>query len=198
MTTIHEPTGVREFTAGVTFRAFRQVAARRGWTVDGLLVLLAARHETFGGPRESAFYEPPKAYLHRVLRRGHAGDDDHVVPYRCLIRLYVEAVTHDGRLSPGERPCVCGCGEGVRGRRQYATAACRKRAERERRVSGVRDCPDRPQNLHVPQGLFRDISAGPVSGYPCHTSAAQIGSAAGWADERAHRGDGPVGTGASA
>jgi hypothetical protein len=84
----------REWTEGVTFKAFRWLAMRCGWTLDTVAALLVARGANgWGGPREGPYYEAPKAYLHRVLRRGHAIDDDVVIPYRGLISLYVEATT---------------------------------------------------------------------------------------------------------
>jgi hypothetical protein len=98
MTSLHEATGIREFTEGVSFCAFRQLAARRGWSVAGVLALLA-RHgaDDFGGPRSSPYYESPRRYLARVLDgRASRDTDELVIPYRGLIALYVAARVHEG------------------------------------------------------------------------------------------------------
>jgi len=128
----------REWSEGVTFREFRQLAQRCGWTPESVAAALAARGANgWGGPRESPHYERAGTYLHRVLRRGHAVDDDQVIPYRCLIALYVEA-TAPPRLPPDVRRCGCGCGSPVYGTHAYAAPACRNRAWR-RRVAHVRN-----------------------------------------------------------
>ena len=114
MTTIPRPPVLaqgrrQEWTEGVTFKAFRWLAAQRGWTPDMIASLLATRGANgWGGPRESAYYEAPKAYLHRVLRRGHAIDDEQVIPYCGLIALYVEATTPRA-VGDEFRRCACGC-----------------------------------------------------------------------------------------
>jgi hypothetical protein len=132
------PQGRRqEWTEGVTFKAFRGLALRSGWTPDAVAALLAARGANgWSGPRSSPYYEAPGAYLHRVLRRGHTIDDDVVIPYRSLIALYVEATT-PGVVGDDVRRCACGCGSPVYGRHQYAAAACRNRAWYRRDVSDV-------------------------------------------------------------
>jgi hypothetical protein len=189
------PQGRRqEWTEGVTFKAFRGLAAQRGWTPDAVASLLAARGANgWGGPRESAYSEMPKAYLHRVLRRGHAVDDESVIPYRCLIALYVEMTAARAGGDDVCR-CVCGCGSPVTGRHRYATGTCRVRAHRQRRVSAVTDSPEGPENAQQRQGVFRYILADPVPGYPCNGLAPQIGSPAVAPAAQTHRGDGPVGT----
>jgi hypothetical protein len=174
--------------------------ARRAARVDaghGRQSARGPRRERLERPAESAYYEAPKAYLHRVLRRGHAVEDEHVIPYRGLIALYVE-VTTPRPVGDDVRRCACGCGSPVRGRHRYATGACRVRALRQRRVSAGADEPEGPENAQQRQGVFRYISADPVPGYPCNSSAAEIGSPAVEADTRAHRGDGPVGAGGPA
>jgi hypothetical protein len=124
---------LREFREGVSFRDFRVIAAREGWTVDSILDHVG--RGTFGGPAASPFYEPPTAYLARVLRKGHAVDDDHVIPYRCLIALYVEATRLPKARPIPLRRCACGCGSPVFGRR-YAAESCRTRG----RLAKVTDC----------------------------------------------------------
>ena len=116
----------REFEEGVTFREFRMIAARESWTVESILD--AVGRGTFGGPASAYFYEPPNAYLGRVLRKGHAADDDHVIPYRCLITLYVQATRLAKATARPLRRCACGCGSPVFARRLYAAASCRIRA----------------------------------------------------------------------
>jgi hypothetical protein len=189
MTSLHEATGIREFTEGVSFCAFRQLAARRGWSVEGVLALLA-RHgaDDFGGPRSSPYYESPRRYLARVLDgRASRDTDELVIPYRGLIALYVAARVHEGPRAPGDAVC-CGCGRAVTGRRRYASGTCRVRALRQRRVSNVPDKPDRLRNPHAPQGLFRYIRARQIDSSSCNTLLAQIGPDALAADRRAHAG----------
>lgn len=50
-------------------------------------------------------------------------------------RAIAMAISSLGRLAPTLRPCVCGCGRPVTGRRAAATPGCRKRMERRRRVT---------------------------------------------------------------
>jgi hypothetical protein len=129
----------REWSEGVTFREFRQLAQRCGWTPESVAAALAARGANgWGGPRESPHYERSGTYLHRVLRRGHAADDDQVIPYRCVIALYVEA-TAPPLLPPDVRRCRCSCGSPVYGTHAYATPGCRVRAWRQRRLVAVPD-----------------------------------------------------------
>src|SRR5262249_48087144 len=190
MTSLHELTGIREFSDGVTFRAFRVLAARRGGSAEGVLALLA-RHgaDDFGAPRSSPYYESPRRYLARVLDGRAARDTDAlVIPYRGLIALYVEARVHEGPRACGDAGCGCGCGRAVTGRRRYASGPCRMRALRQRRASRVPDVPDRLPKPHAPQRLFRHIGGGQVDSSSCDTSAAQIGSDAVVADRRAHAG----------
>lgn len=190
MTSLHEATGIREFTEGVTFRAFRQLAARRGWTVDAVLALLVRRGaDRFGGPRSSPFYESPRHYVARILDRWHAHEtDDVVIPYRCLIALYVEARVQDGPRAPGDAICACGCGRAITGRYRYASGACRVRALRQRRVSQVPDLPDLPENPHAQQGVFCYIGARQVDSPSCNGLLAQLGPDAVAADRRAQAG----------
>jgi hypothetical protein len=102
---------IREFVDGVTFREFRAVAEREGWTVADILDRIGP--SAFGGPSTSWFYESPTAYLTRVLRRGHTVDNDTVIPYRCLLQLYVEATRYSRAIPQAIRRCACGCGSAV-------------------------------------------------------------------------------------
>jgi hypothetical protein len=129
-----------EWREGVTFRQFRWLAVRYGWTAEQLVERVGAG--AFGGPRSSPYYETPAVYLARVLRKGHAIDDETVIPYSCLIRLYVNETTPRAVGRDGIRRCRCGCGTPVFGRQRYAAVSCRMRAYRERGESEVRD----PQN----------------------------------------------------
>jgi len=53
------------------------------------------------------------------------------VPY-ALSRALAEAVVNRGRQVTPHRTCECGCGQYIHGAAKTATAACRKRLERER------------------------------------------------------------------
>jgi hypothetical protein len=125
----------REFREGVAFRDFRIIAAREGWTVESILERVG--RGMFGAPASSPFYEPPNAYLARVLRKGHAIDDDYVIPYGCLITLYVEATRFAKAIGEPLRRCPCGCGSPVFGHRRYAASGCRRRAQRRNRLREV-------------------------------------------------------------
>ena len=129
---------IREFVDGVTYREFRAMAARDGWTVERILEHVGPN--AFGGPSASLAYEPPAVYLRRVLRRGHTIDDDVVIPYRCLIQLYVEETRLERAIPTGARRCSCGCGSPVFGRRNYAATSCRVRMAR-RKVTDPQNAP---------------------------------------------------------
>jgi len=121
-----EPLPIREFREGVTFREFRTAATRHGWTVESILDRVGPN--AFGGPVTSRYYESPRTYVTRVLRRGHTVDDAYVIPYRCLIGLYVEATRLPRAIRDATRRCACRCGSPVYGRQQFASSACRARA----------------------------------------------------------------------
>jgi hypothetical protein len=153
----------RECVDGVTFGEFRRLATTRGWTVEQLVARIGAG--TFGAPRSSPYYEAPSAYLQRVLRRGHMIDDDVVIPYRCLIALYVDEMNAPTNgLDAGQR-CACGCGRPLFGRQSYAATSCRMRAYRQRGESDVRDPPNRPrkaeQNGRAIRNGFRELGLTP-------------------------------------
>jgi|SRR5215813_3505910 len=124
---------IREFGEGVSFRDFRLMADRESWTVESILERVGPN--AFGGPASSRWYESPRDYLVRVLRRGHTVDEDVVTPYRCLITLYVEATRLPKAHPVPLRRCGCGCGSPVFGGRKYAAESCRARG----RVGKVTD-----------------------------------------------------------
>lgn len=136
---------LREFREGVSYRDFRLIAAREGWTVESMLERVG--RGTFGGPASSPFYESPAAYLTRVLRRSHAIDDDRIIPYRCLIALYVEATRLPKAHPVTLRRCACGCGSPVFGGRKYAASGCRKRAQRQREFADGTDPENAPKKI---------------------------------------------------
>jgi hypothetical protein len=157
----------REDTRGVTFGEFRALASVRGWTAEAVTALLAARGATgFGGPRSSPYYETPKAYLYRVLRRGHARDDAAVIPYGCLIQLYLEHVTPAPALLDAVRRCACGCGSAVFGRRRWAADACRKWLVRGVAAVGDPGLPKPPVGPPQNRGVIPD-KRGDLDPTPC-------------------------------
>jgi hypothetical protein len=53
------------------------------------------------------------------------------IPYPCLIELYQQATRPKPPLAR-EKACGCRCGGALRGKQRYASAVCRKRAQRAR------------------------------------------------------------------
>jgi hypothetical protein len=101
----------------ITFKQFRDVAKREGWTVERLIALVK------GGLDE------PKRTIERILKTGPA---ETVIPYTCLIGLYQKATVTPAEGTPtGKGYCADGCGQRVMGRQKFATDACRKRAARK-------------------------------------------------------------------
>jgi hypothetical protein len=116
----------------VTFRAFRQVAKQRGWSLAWLV------------EQCKADLDRPTDIIRRVLEgarvEGHRDGDTWVapywadmaevaLPYPCLLALYQRA-TRPVPAVAGERACACGCGTQVRGKQRSASVACRKRVSR--------------------------------------------------------------------
>jgi len=54
-----------------------------------------------------------------------------------MARMIAAAVRDARALVPGESVCRCGCGRIIAGRRELATVACRKRAQRKRDAAAV-------------------------------------------------------------
>lgn len=103
----------------VTFNDFAVLARRRLWTAEFLAQKLKGKIE---GPLE---------FFHRVLGGRQA---DVAIPYRSVLEFYHKELSP--LLKEGEiRLCLCGCGSRVYGRKRYASAACRKKAERGRSVT---------------------------------------------------------------
>jgi hypothetical protein len=103
----------------ITFKQFRDVAKREGWTIEFLVEQV----------REEI--DEPKRTMECILKTGPA---DTVIPYTCLIQLY-EKATAIPEARPGEQSCACGCGGRVRGKQRFATSACQRRAHRQRQVA---------------------------------------------------------------
>jgi hypothetical protein len=72
--------------------------------------------------------DEPKRTMERILKTGPA---DTVIPYTCLIELYLKASAKPMEEKPtGKGYCADGCGQRVMGRQKFATDACRKRTAR--------------------------------------------------------------------
>jgi hypothetical protein len=72
--------------------------------------------------------DEPKRTIERILKTGRA---DTVIPYTCLIELYLKATAKPAEGKPtGKGYCADGCGQRVLGRQRFASDACRKRAAR--------------------------------------------------------------------
>jgi hypothetical protein len=117
----------------VTFRAFRQVAKQHEWSLEWLVEQCKAELDR---PTDTIrrVLEGARVEGHRQGERWVAPHSDDmaevVLPYQCLIGLYERATRSHPALT-GERSCACGCGGQLRGRQQFASGACRKRASRK-------------------------------------------------------------------
>ena len=122
---VEVPAGLWPFRSGppeVTHGMFAHMARRRGWTVDSLSEQFAGR---FGDQKD-----PPRRFFERILQERHY--DDVVIPYDSVIEFYRHEASLEQLKQGTERRCACGCGTRVFGRRALASAACRKRASRDR------------------------------------------------------------------
>lgn len=125
-------------TKEVTYREFAQLARRQRWSAAFLA-------ERFLGK-----IEQPRAFFERVLASSANGGElgGSVIPYRSVLEFYRSksaAVVPGGKA----RGCQCGCGKPVYGRKKMATAACRKRMERQRSLT-----PERGSGKHKKDGVF--------------------------------------------
>lgn len=116
-----------------TFSDFAALARREGWTKGFLRELCQPWYDDAAG---GLGHEPLSSFLDRLLDpRRSAGARasfrlretraNCVLPYRPLLELYARtlAPTLDDL-----RPCACGCGKGVLGRKKFASDTCRQRA----------------------------------------------------------------------
>jgi hypothetical protein len=97
----------------VTFKDFAKLAKQKGWSAEFLA-------DKFRGKIEG-----PSEFFHRCLKCNPSPDV--IVPYKSVIEFYfreLNPVVRDASV----RVCVCGCLREVYGRKQYATAYCRKKA----------------------------------------------------------------------
>lgn len=120
-----------------TFGQFAALARQRGWTVDFLTAQFAGRF--------SDEKDPPRRFFGRVLGGGHA---DVAIPYDSVIAFYNQKRGIDQRGPAPERRCACGCGQHICGRQRFASAACRKRASRDRGAQSV-TAQNGPKNLRI-------------------------------------------------
>ena len=107
----------------VTFRDFASLVKKREWTPEFLA-------EKFRGTIEG-----PSEFFHRCL----CGKPDWnvVIPFKSVLDFYWR------ELSPlieekSVRLCICGCGQRVYGRKQYASSYCRLRGHRQRSQTSKR------------------------------------------------------------
>jgi hypothetical protein len=111
----------------ITFGRFRHVAKQMGWTVEWLLEQVKGE------------IDKPTDMLKRLMH-GALVDGKHqllaevVLPYSCLIQLYLRATQPVPALA-GEKACACGCGALVRGKKRWARSGCRKRVQRRAAIA---------------------------------------------------------------
>jgi hypothetical protein len=100
----------------ITFGQFRLLAKRQNWTVESLAAFVKAE------------LDEPKRTLERILKTGPV---ETVIPYTCLIEVYLGATAKPAEGKPtGKGFCADGCGQRMIGRQKFASDACRKRAAR--------------------------------------------------------------------
>jgi hypothetical protein len=108
----------------ITFGQFRHVAKQQEWSIVWLVDQVKGEIDT---PTDTV-----RRIVHGTVVDGkHQLLADRVLPYRCLIELYQRATTPKPPIV-GIKACGCGCGDALRGKQQYASPLCRKRAQRAR------------------------------------------------------------------
>lgn len=108
---------VRDDVREVTFKDFRSIAERRGYTVESLVDLFRGK------------IEEPREFFNRVMtgKGGKADVGDTVIPFKSVLAQFREWHSFEGH----RRFCACECGNPVFGAKKWATPACRKRAQRK-------------------------------------------------------------------
>jgi hypothetical protein len=104
-----------------TFKDFAAVARKRGHTAESLA-------ERFRGKIEN-----PSEFFERVMTCRYKGEDRSwvVIPYRSVLEFYNQELHYFRDSNPKQRTCACGCGLPVFEKRKWASAACRKRVQRQ-------------------------------------------------------------------
>ena len=131
----------------VTFREFRDLARKRGWTVDFLVEHFRGKFGDRGDVRR--LFED---IMHQ--RRFN----ENLIPYRSVITFFETELGYHQAETGREHRCACGCGMRVFDRRKWASETCRKRGQRRQ----VRDRANTPEKTLCLQGVTRDISGVPV------------------------------------
>lgn len=105
----------------ITFKDFAAVAKRRGHSAESLA-------EIFRGK-----IEEPRDFFERVMAGKWKGEDrsDVVIPYRGVIEFYQSELHYFGDSNAIHKRCACGCGAPVFDRKKWASAACRKKFQRQ-------------------------------------------------------------------
>jgi hypothetical protein len=98
----------------VTFGDFAALARRRGWSKEFLA-------ERFQGR-----IDEPRKFFEAVWQGQYAAT---VIPFNSVLAFYRQERGLLGMDHTGRR-CQCGCGAPVFDRKKWATAACRKRSQR--------------------------------------------------------------------
>jgi hypothetical protein len=108
---------VRELIEGVTQAEFRALANLLGWTADDLAQRFKGR------------FVGVTAYFEHLLRADRRTDDT-VIPFRCVIELYI-TMTRRPLANVTEpiviRRCACGCGSAAWAGRRYVAPTCQQR-----------------------------------------------------------------------
>jgi hypothetical protein len=104
----------------VTFKDFAAVAKKRGHTVESLA-------DRFRGKIEN-----PSEFFERVMTCKYKGEDrsDVVIPYQSVLEFYSQELHYFQDSNAKHRQCACGCGAPVFDRKKWASAACKKRIQR--------------------------------------------------------------------
>ena len=112
----------------ITFGDFAALAKRNGWGLDSLA-------ERFRGK-----IDHPREFFKGVVNRNNAST---VIPFNSVIAFFNEMQERGLRRVPDlpGRTCACGCGALVPARKKWASAGCRKRAQRTRSVMAGKPSP---------------------------------------------------------
>jgi hypothetical protein len=105
----------------ITFRDFSTLARKRGHNAESLAELFRGK------------IEEPRELFERVMSCRWKGEDrsDVMIPYRSVIAFYQAELHYFADVNARHRQCACGCGRPVFDRQKWATAACKKKVQRE-------------------------------------------------------------------
>jgi hypothetical protein len=106
--------------AEITFKDFAALARKRGHTAESLAYRFRGKIEN------------PSEFFERLMTCRYKGEDRSwiVIPYRCIVEFYSQELHYFQDSNQKHRQCACGCRHPVFDRKKWASAACKKRVQR--------------------------------------------------------------------